>query len=164
MHGNRDFLIGKKFCQEAHCKLLADPCVINLYSKPVLLTHGDLLCSQDLKYQKYRKFVQNNLVKAWFLSLPKFLRLKLGNWVKRKASRNNNHEINSEYLDATPETVKNWLEQHQVQYLIHGHTHNPAVHTLENATRVVLGDWTERSAKILAFSATDFKLQDLRAL
>jgi UDP-2,3-diacylglucosamine hydrolase len=164
MRGNRDFLVGQKFCQAAGCKLLADPCVVNLYAKPVLLTHGDLLCTQDLKYQKFRKFVQNPLVKIWFLSLPKFLRLKIGTWVKSKSNRNTNYEVaaNPEILDVTPAAVYQWLAKHKVNYLIHGHTHRPAVHGLDNATRIVLGDWTEKSAKILAFTENNFELIDLR--
>ena len=47
MHGNRDFLIGKAFCREAGCTLLPDPSVIDLYGEPVLLMHGDSLCTRD---------------------------------------------------------------------------------------------------------------------
>src|SRR5581483_11694594 len=41
MHGNRDFLVGQKFCTISGCTLLPDPCKINLYGQEVLLTHGD---------------------------------------------------------------------------------------------------------------------------
>ncbi len=165
MHGNRDFLLGDKFCQAAGCKLLADPCVINLYNNKILLTHGDLLCTQDSKYQKFRKFVQNPIIKFLFLSLPKWLRLKIGAWVQSKSVRNNNYsaKINPAILDVTPSEVITWLEKYQVNFMIHGHTHKPAIHTLNNTTRVVLGDWTNSSAKILAISAQDFKLVDLIA-
>lgn len=52
MHGNRDFLVGRKFCQASGCKLLKDPCKINLYGQEILLTHGDQLCTLDVRYQK----------------------------------------------------------------------------------------------------------------
>jgi UDP-2,3-diacylglucosamine hydrolase len=165
MRGNRDFLVGKKFCAAAGCVLLQDPCVINLYNRQVLLTHGDLLCTKDLKYQKFRSFVQHPLTKAIFLGLPKFLRIKIGNWVKSKSMRNSNYAvtIRPEILDVAPDTVQAWLEEFKVPVMIHGHTHNPAIHHLYTATRIVLGDWTANSAKILAFAPHGFELQDLIA-
>src|SRR5579872_2380985 len=45
MHGNRDFLIGKKFLSATGCQLLKDEEQINLYGTPVLLMHGDTLCT-----------------------------------------------------------------------------------------------------------------------
>lgn len=48
-------------------------------------------------------------------------------------------------MDVTPEEVVKELEAHDVQLIIHGHTHRPAIHELEAngkpARRVVLGDW-----------------------
>src|SRR5690554_3190164 len=41
MHGNRDFLIGEDFCQQAGATLLADPSVVDFNGKKVLLMHGD---------------------------------------------------------------------------------------------------------------------------
>jgi UDP-2,3-diacylglucosamine pyrophosphatase LpxH len=44
------------------------------------------------------------------------------------------------------------LERHQVQWLIHGHTHRPAVHPLEAngkpAFRVVLGAWHSEGSMV----------------
>ncbi|HCL39631.1 MAG TPA: UDP-2,3-diacylglucosamine diphosphatase, partial [Marinobacter hydrocarbonoclasticus] len=48
-------------------------------------------------------------------------------------------------MDVTPEEVVKELEAHDVQLMIHGHTHRPAIHELEAngkpARRIVLGDW-----------------------
>src|SRR4030095_16591072 len=40
IHGNRDFLIGKRFCRETGIELLADGTVIELYGRRALLMHG----------------------------------------------------------------------------------------------------------------------------
>ena len=53
------------------------------------------------------------------------------------------------------------MEKHQVQWLIHGHTHRPAVHELianqQTAFRVVLGAWhTEGS--MVKVTADDVEL------
>jgi UDP-2,3-diacylglucosamine hydrolase len=48
--------------------------------------------------------------------------------------------------------------------MIHGHTHRPAVHTLDvngrARTRIVLGDWYEQGS-VLRVDAQDFQLQSL---
>ncbi|MGH8189338.1 MAG: UDP-2,3-diacylglucosamine diphosphatase, partial [Steroidobacteraceae bacterium] len=62
MHGNRDFLIGSRFCRETGARLLPDGTIIDLYGRPVLLMHGDLLCTDDHAYQRLRRIVRNPLV------------------------------------------------------------------------------------------------------
>jgi UDP-2,3-diacylglucosamine hydrolase len=54
MHGNRDFLLGKRFCAATGCRLLCDYERVTLYGQPVLLTHGDLLCTDDTRYMTLR--------------------------------------------------------------------------------------------------------------
>ncbi len=158
MRGNRDFLIGEQFCATAGCTLLADPCVIELYGKTVLLTHGDLLCTADRTYQRMRKFIQNSLIKAIFLSLPKTLRRKIALWVQRKAKR---AAKDSAVYDVAPSTVNAWFTKFNAPVMIHGHTHLPALHQHGNNTRIVLGDWNDHSALILAYSEAGFALQNL---
>lgn len=36
-----------------------------------------------------------------------------------------------------------------VDILIHGHTHRPAIHEVQHKQRIVLGDWKEDHAQIL---------------
>src|SRR5512147_2184572 len=54
MHGNRDFLIGAQFAARTGCRLLDDPARIDLYGSPVLLMHGDILCTDDVEYRTFR--------------------------------------------------------------------------------------------------------------
>lgn len=161
MRGNRDFLVGQKFCSVSGCKLLPDPCVVNLYGQNVLLTHGDMLCTADRSYIKFRKFVQNPIIKFLFLSLPKSLRIKIGNLVKTTANKNK-PPINPAIYDAVPAVIDTWMNKFNTTILIHGHTHNPAIHQQKFGTRIVLGDWTERAAKILVSrTSKDYKIIDL---
>jgi len=48
-------------------------------------------------------------------------------------------------MDVNTDEVARIMNHFSVTQLIHGHTHRPAVHTLEisgkSATRIVLGDW-----------------------
>jgi UDP-2,3-diacylglucosamine hydrolase len=55
-------------------------------------------------------------------------------------------------MDVNPQAVVRVMEKHRVQWLIHGHTHRPDVHTLtangEAAHRVVLGAWHSEGSMV----------------
>ncbi|MHC6225931.1 UDP-2,3-diacylglucosamine diphosphatase [Pseudomonas sp. X10] len=147
MHGNRDFLIGQAFCEAAGCTLLADPSVVELGGEPVLLMHGDSLCTRDLGYMKLRRYLRNPL-SLWILHhLPLRSRQKLARKL-RNESRAQMRMKATEIIDVTPEEVPRVMQEHGVRTLVHGHTHRPAIHKLmvdgAPARRIVLGDWDRR--------------------
>lgn len=160
MHGNRDFTIGKTFCHLAGCQLLKDPTVTQFYNTPVLLTHGDILCTNDIEYQKKRRFYRNPFILFLLRLLPLKKRLKLAAKL-RNESKLKKGQKPVEIMDVTPEAVTALLNKYQIQTLIHGHTHRPAVHTLTTngkpAKRIVLGDW-EPQGTILKVTPNEFNL------
>ncbi len=160
MRGNRDFLIGSKFARLTGCKILRDPCIIQLYSQPVLVTHGDQLCTLDKRYQRFRSFVQNPLIKWLFLSLPKSWRQKLGSWIRDRAQSSN---ATPEFYDVDETTINKWFQKSKTKIMVHGHTHVPAVHDRGTTARIVLGDWNKHSAKILVCTPESFALRNLLA-
>lgn len=163
MHGNRDFMLGKRFCREAGCSLLREGSVVELYGEPVLLLHGDSLCTRDESYQRLRRRLRNP-VSLWLLrNLPLATRHKLARKL-RNASRLRTREKAAEIIDVTPEVVPQVMAAHGVRTLIHGHTHRPAVHKLqvdgENAQRIVLGDW-DRQGWVLEVDERGYRLESL---
>jgi len=144
MHGNRDFMIGKDFCREAGCTLLADPSLVDLHGERVLLMHGDSLCTRDVAYMRLRRWLRNPLVLFVLRNLPLATRHKLGRKL-RKESRMQTRQKAADIVDVTPEEVLRLMSEHGVRRLIHGHTHRPARHSLQvdgkPAERIVLGDW-----------------------
>lgn len=161
MHGNRDFMLGKRFCREAGCSLLREGSVVELYGEPVLLLHGDSLCTRDESYQRLRRRLRNP-VSLWLLrNLPLATRHKLARKL-REASRLRTREKAAEIVDVTPEVVPQVMATHGVRTLIHGHTHRPAVHKLqidgENAQRIVLGDW-DRQGWVLEVDERGYRLE-----
>lgn len=140
MHGNRDFLIGKTFCQQTGCQLLKDPTLITLAQTKTLLTHGDSLCLDDKQYQLFRKFTRNKLIKFLYLSLPLTLRKKIANNLRQK-SQSENALKPQNIMDVTPTAVNHLLKKHNCPQLIHGHTHRPGVHQHNFGKRYVLGAW-----------------------
>src|SRR5579863_3469151 len=70
LHGNRDFLLGRGFCRLTGGQLLCDPVVTELDGERVLLTHGDMLCTDDHNYQELRSIVRMRSWQQRFLALP----------------------------------------------------------------------------------------------
>jgi len=144
MHGNRDFMIGKAFCREAGCTLLADPSVVELQGERVLLMHGDSLCTRDVAYMRLRRWLRNPLVLLILRNLTLATRHRLGRKL-RKESRMQTRQKAADIVDVTPDEVLRLMHEHGVQRLIHGHTHRPSRHPLQvdgqPAERIVLGDW-----------------------
>ena len=149
MRGNRDFLLGARFERESGCRLIEDPTMIDLYGTPVLLMHGDTLCTDDVDYLAFRKMTRAESWQRDFLAKsPR----------ERDAIAQNNRELSrqatarkaSEIMDVTQTAVAAVLREHGVRHLIHGHTHRPAEHVFDldgaPATRTVLGDWYEHGS------------------
>lgn len=140
LHGNRDFLLGKAYARRAGLTLLPACHRLMLYGRPTLLLHGDTLCTRDLAYQKYRRWVSQGWLQWLFLRLPLGLRLQLARRI-RQNSRQDKAYKSASSMDVTPEAVSELLLQHGCSLMIHGHTHRPACHTLAEGERWVLGDW-----------------------
>jgi UDP-2,3-diacylglucosamine hydrolase len=168
MHGNRDFMLGQAFCKAAGCTLLNDPSIIPMNGEPVLLMHGDSLCTRDEAYMRLRRYLRHPLT-LWILRhLPLRTRHKLARKLRSESRAQTRMKAN-DIVDVTPEEVPRIMSQYGVRTLIHGHTHRPAIHKLQvndqTAQRIVLGDW-DRQGWALQVDEQGFNLSafDLRPL
>ncbi|KUQ07276.1 UDP-2,3-diacylglucosamine hydrolase [Enterobacter roggenkampii] len=144
IHGNRDFLIGKRYARESGMTLLPEEQVLDLYGRKVLIVHGDTLCTDDTGYLAFRAKVHTPWIQKVFLALPLFIRNRIAARM-RAGSKAANSSKSMTIMDVNPQAVVRVMEKHDVQWLIHGHTHRPDVHSLiangQPAHRVVLGAW-----------------------
>lgn len=144
IHGNHDFLISERFARQSGLTLLKQFKVINLYGENTLITHGDLLCSDDRMYQRYRRVAQHPLSKLTLNRLPAPVKLGLAG-IMRKISAQKKSSAKAKTVDVRQETVIDVMRRYAVSRLIHGHTHQPDIHTFrlngKRAQRIVLGDW-----------------------
>ncbi|HBI09658.1 MAG TPA: UDP-2,3-diacylglucosamine diphosphatase [Franconibacter pulveris] len=151
IHGNRDFLLRKRFARESGMPLLPEEKTLNLYGKRVLIMHGDTLCTDDVCYQSCRAKVHQPWLQTLFLALPLFIRKRIAAKM-RAGSQSANSVKDMAIMDVNPQAVADTLERHRLQHLIHGHTHRPAVHALtangEPAFRYVLGAWHTQGSMI----------------
>lgn len=169
MHGNRDFMLGRDYAARAGMRILPDPSVIDLYDHPVLLMHGDLLCTGDVEYQKIRAQVRSPQWREHMLSQPLQARLAFAQQA-RATSQARQGEMKSAgtmetITDASPDAISETLRRYGIDTLIHGHTHRPAIHELEIEgrphRRIVLGDWYEQGSVLRAHPDARFELSTL---
>ena len=144
MHGNRDFLLGPAFAALSGARLLPDPLIVTLYGEPVLVMHGDALCTDDGAYQRLRATVRDAGWQKQFLALSVRARRALAG-AARVGSQTHTAAVAYTITDVNPHSVATALRAADVATLLHGHTHRPAIHPLtvdgRACTRIVLGDW-----------------------
>jgi UDP-2,3-diacylglucosamine hydrolase len=151
--GNRDFLVGADFAAAARLELLPEPCVRAIADTPVLLLHGDTLCTDDADYQAFRAQVRAPAWRAAFLARPLAERKAL--IAELRARSESEKQVKpAAIMDANQEAVAAALREHGVATLIHGHTHRQGSHVLDvdshPCRRWVLGDWGTDRASVLA--------------
>ncbi len=152
IHGNRDFLVGQRFARQSGMILLAEEERLDLYGREVLIMHGDTLCTDDQGYLAFRAKVHTPWIQRLFLALPLFIAIASPPACAPTDSKAANSSKSMEIMDVNPQAVVDAMERHHVQWLIHGHTHRPAVHELQAngqpAWRVVLGAWHSEGSMV----------------
>jgi UDP-2,3-diacylglucosamine hydrolase len=149
LHGNRDFLLSGRAAARGGLRLIHDPTVRELFGARTLLMHGDTLCTDDHRYQRYRARVRRPGVIRAFLALPRGVRRAIAGGM-RSVSETEKRGKPSVIMDVNAPAVEAALRAHGYPRLIHGHTHRPArhVHVVDGQTceRWVLGDWYEQAS------------------
>jgi UDP-2,3-diacylglucosamine hydrolase len=163
MHGNRDFLLGERFCLATGTRLLGEYERVTLFGQPVLLTHGDLLCTDDTRYMTLRSELRSPDWQREFLARPLAERRQIASDLRQLSAT----EIagKDEYImDVNQAAVERTMRDHGVALLVHGHTHRPAVHRFDldgrPAARIVLGAWYH-DPSLLRWTAEGFALEPL---
>jgi len=97
------------------------------------------------------------------LSLPVSERLELAAQA-RELSAISNQGKDSAIMDVNRDEVLRVIRTSNVQLLIHGHTHRPAIHNISDhnltATRIDLGDWYE-TASMLVMDEQGWRTENL---
>ena len=152
MHGNRDFLIGDALAARCNFNIIPDPAIIQISQHAALLMHGDTLCTDDVDYMKFRRMVRDTAFQNDFLARPLQERRQIARSM-RGSSQLATAAKKPEIMDVNQDAVDTIMQQHNVNLLIHGHTHRPAIHQFDigesRCTRVVLGDWYEKGSYLV---------------
>jgi UDP-2,3-diacylglucosamine hydrolase len=162
LQGNRDFLLGARFAAATGVQLLDEFTVIDIFGTPTLLTHGDLLCTDDVVYQAFREKSHTQQWQQNVLSKPLIIRLLAARWYRLQSHL---HKRSTSYtvMDVNQDAVVDVMRRYQCWRLIHGHTHRPDVHCFEIneqfAQRFVLAEWHKNAAHILCWNSTGYTIE-----
>jgi UDP-2,3-diacylglucosamine hydrolase len=164
--GNRDFMMGRRLMRACHAELLPDEVVIPVCGKDTLLMHGDLLCTDDVDYQKTRRRFRNPVLQWLMLRKPLGERRRIAAEIRRRSSEMTSMKP-SEIMDVNADTVLVYLRKHNVDRLIHGHTHRPATHQHAlpdgtSATRIVLPEWHAEQAQAWVDDGSELNTVELQ--
>lgn len=161
MRGNRDFLVGSDFLGRHGVHDLADPTVLDFDGRRWLLTHGDLLCTDDVAYQQFRRQVRTAAWQQDFLARPLAERQALARHMRTQSEQH--HATQGVYAEIDIPLARRWLQDADATTLIHGHTHRPGDQALgadaqgRALLQVVLSDWHvgagQRRAQVLRLDA-----------
>ena len=139
MHGNRDFLLGQPFCSLFGGELIYEPYTLTVGQQNYRLEHGDALCTDDKKYQFFRKMMRNRLTQWYLLSKSLEKRLAIADKMRQKSQQNNANKA-AYIMDVNDNAVLQAITNSDA--LLHGHTHRPDIHqATTDKKRYVLGDW-----------------------
>lgn len=163
-HGNRDFLLGQQFYRDTGVIPLGDYAVIDLFGTPTLLTHGDLLCTDDLPYQAFRAKSRTPVWQHSVLSKPLLVRLLAARWYRLRSFLHKRKK-SQDIMDVNQDTVVRIMQAHGCFRLIHGHTHRPHLHNFminqQPAQRFVLADWRKDAAEFLCWNKTGYSIEQV---
>lgn len=142
--GNRDFLLGKSFADAVGARMLPDVVCLETDAGRVLLSHGDEYCTDDVGYQRFRRLVRNPVIQSVFLKLGLGLRRRIAQMARQRSTASNQNKL-KHIMDVSPSAIEQAFRATGVVNMVHGHTHRPAIHTLEidghTRQRFVLPDW-----------------------
>lgn len=147
MQGNRDFLMGRDYARLCGGLLLNDPIAADVNGTRVLLSHGDMWCTNDPDYQKIRARLRSRWWQWCILHLPLKKRLQIAENARKKSQA----EKVTKSRDVTDVVAAAFLKEANnfgASIVIHGHTHIPAVHeAIGGVVRAVLPDWVFEGQK-----------------
>jgi len=158
--GNRDFMLGKQFATLSNCTLIADPTPIDLYHIPTVLTHGDILCTDDVAMNIFRAITRFKLSKKLFLLLPLEIRRKIAEWIhaisnhSRKNTGKDDSIKKQNAHKVTERTVRKLLHKYHAQQLIHGHMHYAGVFPVAPITTNTIANTAAITSVIAEADAT----------
>lgn len=165
MAGNRDFMVSDHVLAELGLIRLEDPYILSTTTWQFVLSHGDLYCTGDVPYQKFRARVRDPQTQARFLRLPYWLRRSIATWLRWR-SKGRRYDAQTQMMtDVSQGTVEDEARRYGYATLIHGHTHRPATHDLFvdgiHVELWVLADWSADRGEYLTWNDTELSRQSI---
>lgn len=162
--GNRDFLLEAGGAPAA-LRVLPERARVRLGGVETLLTHGDLLCTDDRSYQRWRRVARSGAIGALARALPAPLARQLGARLRRRSAAAIARKTPAQ-MDVTPRGIRAAFAP-GVEVVVCGHVHRQQMRRIPlgdgRAGRLyVLGAWEGDAAPYLEITpAGRFTFRDL---
>lgn len=140
MQGNRDVLLGEDFAERSGATLVRSSIAVTAAGHRILIAHGDEWCTLDTDYQNFRALSRSEEFQRKAFSMRVLTRIF---WAlkARRTSILHKKKKTQEQMDVVEAIVEECASALECCYVIHGHTHRPAVHSGKQLTRIVLPSW-----------------------
>ena len=159
IHGNRDFLLGSKFEEMTGIQIIDDMTVIEDEFCKIMVSHGDVFCTDDIEYQNLKKTLRSEQWIETFLSKTIEERIDFANQLRSQSAESSSNKAEN-IMDVNMAYVNEIIDKNKIDILIHGHTHRPAVHKLDSgASRAVLGSWENNEGWIIEYKQGNIELK-----
>jgi len=143
VEGNRDFAAGPELAA-AGVRRLADVEVIRHGALRVVVTHGDLLCTKDVRYQAYRRLARTATVRHLLRRAPPAAASRIGGAARKGSAMETAAKAYGD-MGLAPGAVASILRVHDADALVCGHVHWGQRFRIDVDGRdcdvVVLGAW-----------------------
>lgn len=154
--GNRDFIFDGAPGLEV--ELWPELVRTEVGGRRMLFTHGDLLCTSDRSYLRFRRLVRSpgGAPRIWARRIPFKMARYLAEGLRRFSARETQRKPKA-YMDIDYGTAREWLDATETEVLVAGHVHTGVHHVLaaadeagESKEVLVLKDW-ERGGGVITF-------------
>lgn len=158
--GNRDFLVsGRPFEKQTGISLQGDEHCFEIAGRQIKLVHGDLLCANDVSYQRFRKIIRSTPVQF----LAQVTSLNLRKSIADRLRRMSEKEVKRKSFKAMDldEFAVRKLYMDGSQVVVCGHIHREQHLQYDLGTRrgdlYVLGAWDESAPFLVASTMGQFQ-------
>ena len=143
VEGNRDFAAAPELAA-AGVRPLPDVVVVEHGARRVVVTHGDLLCTKDVRYQAYRRIARTATVRHLLRRAPASAAERIGGAARKGSAMETAAKAHGD-MGLTPAAVASILRVHDADALVCGHVHWGQRFRIDVDGRdrdvVVLGAW-----------------------
>ncbi len=143
LFGNRDFTYGSALPSLCGAEIAGDRVELAVGETRILLQHGDLLCTDDWRYQRYRRFIRSSSVRAAMRLLSMRQMTRLIGWMRRASQAEIDRKAPSSMTVVDAAVAQDLADGFDL--VMCGHVHRPERRAVKGAAStaelITLGSW-----------------------
>jgi UDP-2,3-diacylglucosamine hydrolase len=156
--GNRDLLLGKKVLSSYGIEYLGESSQLELEGRRFFLTHGHLLCTDDIQFQHYRR-TKWPIYRVLDAVLPGFIE----NYLAERFITKSKQVIESQEpwrFQFSHEAIEEKFSQGN-EIIVCGHSHQAMIEKYDGEKYfVVLPSWTDTKGGFLSFEEGRLQMRE----